>query len=92
MLGQSTGIPESLCPLQFGRQNSKNLEITIRIPLQITTENTNGRGVLASGLGQEEQDGGKRERNPLRSEGLVAQKAVVYKETLSPDPYIPSSI
>ena len=34
----------------------------------------------------------KREQNPLRSGGCVAQRAVIYKETLSPDPYVLFSI
>lgn len=49
-------------PFATWKTKQQTLEITIRIPLQITTENTNGRGVLAPGLGQEEQDGEKKER------------------------------
>lgn len=76
LLGQSTGIPESLYPLQLGKQNSKNSEITIRIPLQITTENTNGREFWLLVLDRRSRMGERREAFPLRSGGRVAQRAV----------------
>ena len=49
-------------PFATWKTEQQTSEITRRIPLQITTENTNGRRVLAPGLGQEEQDGEKKER------------------------------